>query len=152
MGCLQEPPLASLATKINEKETKIDEPHTPWTRKDASKFDPNKLVLPVDSERNAQTTGQLLCRCKNLDDSAGNVITLIDQLGMRDNALLKFVTEQGMPALELDGKSFIPVLLGQRNQHKNYVFALQATRGITNRSDHYEIRSIRSENMNISSI
>ncbi len=39
----------------------------------------------------------------------------------------------------------MPVLLGQRNRHKDFVYALQTTRGITNGSDHYGIRSIRSD-------
>ncbi len=132
-----------------------------------------------------------------LDDSAGDVIALIDRLGMRDKTLLIFVSEQGMAmpfakwtcydqglqaafvakwpgkiapesisdamieyvdvvptfveaagstsTSGLDGKSFLSVLLGQRNHHKDYVYALQTTRGITNGSEHYGIRSIRFE-------
>ena len=50
----------------------------------------------------------------------------------------------GAPPAVLDGSSFLQVLLGQSNHHKDYVYGLQTTRGITNGSDHYGIRSIRS--------
>ncbi|MEM7370998.1 MAG: sulfatase [Bacteroidota bacterium] len=50
----------------------------------------------------------------------------------------------GDPIDSLDGRSFLPVLLGQASAHKQYVFGVQTTRGINNGSDHYGIRSIRS--------
>jgi len=177
-----------------------NEPHTPWTQGDASQFDPDKLVLPpyfVDTPTTRKHLVDYYAEVKHLDDSVGDVIALIDRLGMREDTLLIFVSEQGMampfakwscydsglqagfvarwpgrirpksitnamieyvdilptfieavggtPAPVLDGKSFLPVLLGQSNHHKDYVYALQTTRGITNGSDHYGIRSIRSE-------
>lgn len=45
----------------------------------------------------------------------------------------------------LDGKSFLPVLMGEKDKHKSYVYGLQTTRGIRNGSRHYGIRTIRSE-------
>ncbi len=42
----------------------------------------------------------------------------------------------------LDGRSFLPVLKGKTNVHKQYVFGLQTTRGIYFGSDHYPIRSV----------
>jgi N-sulfoglucosamine sulfohydrolase len=45
----------------------------------------------------------------------------------------------------LEGESFLSVLLGQSQHHKDYVYALQTTRGISNGSDQYGIRTIRSE-------
>ena len=44
----------------------------------------------------------------------------------------------------LDGRSFLPVLQGQRDSHKQYVFGLMSTRGIINGSPHFGIRSVRS--------
>ncbi len=44
----------------------------------------------------------------------------------------------------LDGKSFVPVLKGDEDQHKEHVFGIMTTRGIINGSDHYGIRSVRS--------
>lgn len=43
---------------------------------------------------------------------------------------------------ELDGKSFLPVLKGEKKQHKQYTFSLQTTRGIYSGSDYYGIRSV----------
>ena len=51
----------------------------------------------------------------------------------------------GIPDAVLDGKSFMPVLLGKTNKHKTHVFALQTSRGIINGPDHYPIRSVRNE-------
>ena len=45
----------------------------------------------------------------------------------------------------LDGVSFLPVLKGEKKQHKNHVFGLMTTRGILNGSEHYGIRSVRSK-------
>ena len=46
----------------------------------------------------------------------------------------------------LDGSSFLPVLLGERDTHKEYVYGIQTTRGINNGSDYYGIRTVRSQN------
>lgn len=40
-----------------------------------------------------------------------------------------------------DGSSFMPVLLGKKNQHRDYAFGIQTTRGIIMGSDCYPIRS-----------
>lgn len=45
----------------------------------------------------------------------------------------------------IEGKSFLPVLEGKKNKHKDFVYGLQTTRGIIKGSDHYGIRTIRSE-------
>ena len=44
---------------------------------------------------------------------------------------------------ETDGRSFLPVLLGPAQDHRDYVFGIQTTRGIIYGSD-YPIRSVRS--------
>jgi N-sulfoglucosamine sulfohydrolase len=178
----------------------FNEPHTPWTKGDASAFDPAKLVLPpyfVDTPTTRKQLVNYYAEIKDLDNSVGQVLAILDKLRMRENTLLIFVSEQGMampfakwtcygnglqsaflarwpgkiepgsvsdamieyvdilptfieaaggqrePVLE--GESFLPVLLGQRQHHKDYVYALQTTRGITNGSDHYGIRTIRSD-------
>lgn len=41
----------------------------------------------------------------------------------------------------LDGKSFLPVLLGNELEHKQFTFGIQTTRGIINGSEVYGIRS-----------
>ena len=45
----------------------------------------------------------------------------------------------------LDGRSFVPVLTGAASTHKTHVFGLQTTRGINGGSDHFGVRSVRSE-------
>jgi uncharacterized sulfatase len=45
----------------------------------------------------------------------------------------------------LDGRSFLPVLTGKETKHKDFVFGMMTTRGINNGSDHFGIRSVRSD-------
>ncbi|MCZ6672572.1 MAG: sulfatase [Verrucomicrobia bacterium] len=74
-------------------------------------------------------------------------------LGSKTDAMVEYVDIlptfleiAGVSSMDvLDGESFVPVLFGKRQHHKKYVYALQTTRGITNGSEHYGIRSIRSE-------
>jgi uncharacterized sulfatase len=51
----------------------------------------------------------------------------------------------GKVAEHLDGKSFLNVLEGKTDKHKEHVYGIMTTRGIINGSDHYGIRSVRSE-------
>lgn len=52
----------------------------------------------------------------------------------------------GLPRPEvLDGRSFLPVLIGQAATHKTHVFGLQTSRGINRGPEHYGIRSARNE-------
>jgi N-sulfoglucosamine sulfohydrolase len=201
-----DPDLAALETYLAKDNNQpsctficFNEPHTPWTKGDAAAFDPAKLVLPpyfVDTKETRKQLVNYYAEVKDLDNSVGQVIGLLDKLKMRENTLLIFVSEQGIampfakwtcydnglqsafvarwpgmikpgsvseamieyvdvlptfievaggePVEVLEGNSLLPVLLGQRNHHKDYVYALQTTRGITNGSDHYGVRSIRS--------
>jgi len=45
----------------------------------------------------------------------------------------------------LDGRSFLDVLLGKKNKHKEFVFGEMTTRGINNGSETFGIRSVRGE-------
>lgn len=55
-----------------------------------------------------------------------------------------FVAAAGAtPDSELDGQSFVPVLLGKADRHKAYAFGVMTTRGIINGSDAYGIRTVR---------
>ena len=49
----------------------------------------------------------------------------------------------------LDGESFVPVLAGASNRHRNYVFGQVTTRGINKGSDAYPIRTVRDENFRL---
>ena len=44
-----------------------------------------------------------------------------------------------------DGKSFLAVLLGRTNAHRNYVYGVHTTRGIIRGSACYPVRSVRSQ-------
>ncbi|MCP4847259.1 MAG: sulfatase [Verrucomicrobiaceae bacterium] len=50
---------------------------------------------------------------------------------------------KSVPAL--DGRSFLPVIKGKADRHKDYVYAEMTTRGIINGSDTFGIRSVRGE-------
>ena len=43
----------------------------------------------------------------------------------------------------LDGKSFLPVLKSETNEHKDFVYGIMTTRGIINGSETFGIRSVR---------
>ena len=43
----------------------------------------------------------------------------------------------------LEGKSFVPVLQGEADEHKDFSYGIHTTRGIINGSPHYGIRSVR---------
>ncbi len=52
-----------------------------------------------------------------------------------------FLEAAGAAPQDLDGKSFLPVLLGKSNKHKTYTYGLHTTRGIINGSEAFGIRS-----------
>ena len=49
----------------------------------------------------------------------------------------------GTPDPVLDGKSFLPVLTGNADRHKELTYGIMTTRGIINGSDAYGIRTVR---------
>jgi uncharacterized sulfatase len=174
------------------------EPHTPWTRGDASAYPPEKIKLPpyiADTPLVRQEFAKYLAEITFYDDQVGQILGLIDKHGLRDNTMVMVVSEQGnafpfakwtcydmglqsvmivrwpghieadsvsdaiveytdvtstfvdaaggTPSPVLDGKSFLPVLQGTANQHKEYSYGLMTTRGIISGSDCYPIRSVR---------
>ncbi len=52
----------------------------------------------------------------------------------------------GTPEAAIDGISFVPVLKGETDTHKRFVFGEMTTRGINKGSSYFGIRSVRSEN------
>ena len=76
------------------------------------------------------------------------------EAGTQAKAMVEFVdfcptfveVAGGEVSSNLDGKSFLPVLKGESDKHKNHVYGMMTTRGILNGSDHYGIRSVRSGN------
>lgn len=62
------------------------------------------------------------------------------------DVLPTFLDAAGVPRPEiLDGRSMLPVLRGETDHHKDFVFALQTSRGILQGPPHYGRRSVRSE-------
>lgn len=57
-----------------------------------------------------------------------------------------FLDIAGLPAPDvLEGKSFLPVLIGKKKEHKKYVYGVHTTRGITNGSEYYGVRTVRTK-------
>lgn len=178
-----------------------NEPHSPWNKGDASRYDPAKLKLPpyfVDTKQTRQDMAAYLAEITYFDGQVGQCLELLEKHGLADNTLVLVVSEQGSsfpfgkwtcydtglqsaciarwpgnvkpgsvsnamieyvdvlptfvaaaggkPAAVLDGKSFLPVLRGESDHHKDYVYGIMTTRGIINGSDHFGIRSVRSGN------
>lgn len=154
-------------------------PHAPWTVGDASKFPPEKLILPphwADTAGTRQAFSKYCAEVAVLDENVGSVMKLLDELGLEKNTLLIFSGEQGpqfpggkwtnydhglasafvarwpdhikpgttteaiiqyedivptfvelaggKPIEGLDGRSFLPVLLGQKETHRDYAFSI----------------------------
>ncbi len=177
-----------------------NEPHTPYTMGDPSKYDAATLKLPanfVDTLETRTEYVKYLAEISYYDWQVGECLRLLDKHGHADNTLVVVVSEQGssfpfakwtcydsglqsamiarwpgkiiagtisdamveyvdvLPtflnaaALDrpgvLDGRSFLPVLTGKETKHKDFVFGMMTTRGINNGSDHFGIRSVRSD-------
>lgn len=73
------------------------------------------------------------------------------QPGTRNPALTQYVdvlptlleAAAGSAPAGLDGKSFLPVLLGKTRRHADYIYGVQTTKGIINGGSGYPIRSVR---------
>ena len=73
--------------------------------------------------------------------------------GSMANAMVEYVditptfvdAAGGKPIAGLDGRSFLPVLRGETDEHKDYVYGMMTTRGIINGSDAFAIRSVRGQ-------
>ena len=176
-----------------------NEPHSPWDKGDASRYDAAKLKLPpyfVDTAETRESMTRYLAEITYYDWQVGQALALLQKHALADNTLVIVVSEQGSsfpfgkwtcydtglqsafiarwpgkiepgtvsdalieyvdvlptyievaggtPPSILDGKSLLPVLTGETKEHKKYVFGKMTTRGVTNGSDYFGIRSIRS--------
>ena len=175
-----------------------NEPHSPWTRGDASVYPPAGVELPpvlVDTSRTRELFSRYLAEITYFDSQVGTVLRLLDKHDVGDDTLVIVLSEQGnsfpfakwtcyenglrsglvvrwpgkvkprsesgalveyvdvVPTLleaigrtrpdVLDGASFLAVLTGEKATHKDFVFGLQTSRGISNGPEHYGIRSVR---------
>lgn len=172
-----------------------NEPHTPYTKGDPSAYAPETLKLPpsfVDTPETRLHFSKYLAEITFYDWQCGQLLKLLDELGVRENTLVIATSEQGSafpfakwtcfelgltsgmiarwpgkikagsktdalveyvdvtPTFleaagakpqDLDGRSFLPVLLGNATEHKTYTYGLHTTRGIINGSEAFGIRS-----------
>ena len=99
-------PAAFAAVLRNSVETKkpflfiaaSNEPHTPWNKGDASAYPPASLQLPpvlVDSPDTRAGFSKYLAEITYFDSQVGELLTLLDRHGQRDNTLVVVLSEQG---------------------------------------------------------
>ncbi len=75
-----------------------NEPHSPWNKGDASRYDAAKLKLPpyfVDTKETRENMTRYLAEITYYDWQVGQVLGLLDKHGFADNTLVIVVTEQG---------------------------------------------------------
>lgn len=113
----------------------------------------NTLVMVVSEQGNSFPFAKWSCYDAGLQSIM--IVRWPGQVtpGSESDALVEYVDvcptfveiAGGTPAKILDGKSLLPVLHGQTNHHKDYVFGIQTTRGIHGGPRDYPIRSVRNE-------
>ena len=75
-----------------------NEPHSPWNKGDASRYDPAKLKLPpyfVDTEVTRENMCRYLAEITYYDGQVGDSLALLDKHKVADNTLVIVVSEQG---------------------------------------------------------
>jgi N-sulfoglucosamine sulfohydrolase len=75
-----------------------NEPHSPWDKGDASRYDPAKLTLPpyfVDTPETRENMSRYLAEITYYDGQVGESLALLDKHGVADNTLVVVVSEQG---------------------------------------------------------
>jgi len=75
-----------------------NEPHSPWNKGDASRYDAAKLELPpyfVDTEETRENMTRYLAEITYYDWQVGQILGLLDEHGLADNTLVIVVSEQG---------------------------------------------------------
>jgi len=113
----------------------------------------NTLVMVVSEQGNAFPFAKWTCYDHGLQSAMivrwpGKV-----KAGSVTDAMVEYVdvtptfidAAGGKPVAPVDGRSFLPVLLGKADRHKKQVFGIMTTRGINNGTDAYAIRSVREE-------
>ncbi len=75
-----------------------NEPHSPWDKGDASRYDAAKLKLPlyfVDTKETRENMTRYLAEITYYDGQVGQALTLLDKYDLTDNTLVIVVSEQG---------------------------------------------------------
>lgn len=74
------------------------QPHTPWNKGDASRFDADKLDLPpyyVDTPQTREGLTKYYAEISFMDSELGAVLDLLEETGTADNTVMFFTSEQG---------------------------------------------------------
>ncbi len=75
-----------------------NEPHTPWDKGDPSRYPVNEIELPpyvVDTPVVREAFSRYLAEITYFDEQVGQIVEMLDKLGLRDNTMLIVVSEQG---------------------------------------------------------
>jgi len=75
-----------------------NEPHSPWNKGDASRYDATKLKLPpyfVDTKETRENMTRYLAEITYYDGQVGQTLALLDKYNLADNTLVIVVSEQG---------------------------------------------------------
>ena len=75
-----------------------NEPHSPWNKGDASRYNPAKLKLPpyfVDTKETRDNLSKYLAEITYYDWQIGQTLALLDKYNLADNTLVIVVSEQG---------------------------------------------------------
>ncbi len=76
-----------------------NEPHLPWNRGDAAKFDPESFALPpylVDTPETRQAMAAYYAEIEYLDGQTGRLMAAMEKSGRADNTIFIFCSEQGV--------------------------------------------------------
>lgn len=74
------------------------DPHSPWTKGDRSKYDPDKITLPpyfVDTKETRKAFCNYLAEVNVLDGQVGAVNSILEKHSIANNTLFIFTSEQG---------------------------------------------------------
>lgn len=120
---------------------------------DKHKLADNTLVMVVSEQGNSFPFAKWTCYSSGLQSAM--IVRWPGQVapGTTSDAMVEyvditptFIDAAGLPALsQLDGKSFLPVLRGETDQHKTHTYGLMTTRGIIAGSDMFAIRTVRDD-------
>ena len=75
-----------------------NEPHSPWTKGDPSRYDASKLKLPpnwVDTEETRKMMTKYLAEITYFDKQVGQLLALLDKHKIKKNTMVVVVSEQG---------------------------------------------------------
>ncbi|WP_372725096.1 sulfatase [Novipirellula sp.] len=120
---------------------------------DKHQFSDNTLVMVVSEQGNSFPFAKWTCYSNGLQSAMivrwpGKVHpgTVTDAMVEYVDVTPTFIAAAGAASQpSLDGKSFLPVLTGETDQHKSFSYGIMTTRGIINGSDAYAIRTVRGQ-------